>query len=310
MSKRGFTLVELPAKRRRDRAAFTLVELLVGIGIIAILIGFLLPVLGKARQQGAAAVCANNLRQMGTAWQMYASANKGISCPARLPRYDGPESIYDLGEGPEYRPRWYELLAAQFKRYATRSPNKQEDDSWTIADPFFLCPTRLEWNNSRNYTYGYNYQFLGNARYKLDGRWINWPVMASRIKAAETVMAMDSMGTAAGKPKTKRTAYYNDGTKDIFAWGNKGWAIDPPRLTPTSDYADPQQRAPANRSGPDPRHAGKVNVVYCDGHVETVAPQDLGYIVNPDGSMAAIDPKAHNRLFSGSGQDDDPPSVQ
>jgi prepilin-type processing-associated H-X9-DG protein/prepilin-type N-terminal cleavage/methylation domain-containing protein len=294
----------------KTREAFTLVELLVGIGIIAILIGFLLPVLGRARQQGATAVCANNLRQFGAAWQMYASSNRGISCPARLPRYDGAASIYDIGEGPEYRPRWYELLAAQYKRYATRNPNKQEDDSWTISDPFFLCPTRLEWNNSRNYTYGYNYQFLGNARYKPDGTWINWPVMASRIKASQTVMATDAMGTAAGKPRDSRTAYYNDGTKDIFAWGNKGWALDPPRLTASADYADPQQRAPANRSGPDPRHQSKVNAVFCDGHVELAAPQDLGYVVNSDGSMAAIDPRAHNRLFSGSGRDDDPPSVR
>jgi prepilin-type processing-associated H-X9-DG protein len=55
-----------------------------------------------------------------------------------------------------------------------------------------------------------------------------------------------------------------DGTKDIFAWGNKGWAIDPPRLTATSDYADPQQRAPANRSAPEPRHQRRANVVFCD----------------------------------------------
>jgi prepilin-type processing-associated H-X9-DG protein len=289
--------------------AFTLVELLVGIGIIAILMGLLLPVLAKSRQQGATAVCANNLRQMGVAWQMYASANKGISCPARLPRYDGAESIYDVGEGPEYRPRWYELLGAQLKRYATRTPNKVEDDNWTIADPFFLCPTNLDWNNSRNYTYGYNYQFLGNARYKPDGKWINYPVMSSRIRAAQTVMATDAMGTAAGKGREKRTAYYNDGTKDLFAWGNKGWALDPPRLTKSADYADPQHRSPENRSGPDPRHQKRLNAVFCDGHVETVAPQDLGYVVNADGSMAALDSAAHNRMFSGSGQDDDPPLV-
>ena len=167
-----------------------------------------------------------------------------------------------------------------------------------------------EWNNSRNYTYGYNYQFLGNARKKPDGSWINYPVKTARIKAAQTVMASDAMGTAAGKPRNKRTAYYVDGTKDIFALGNKGWALDPPRLVASSDYADPQQRAPAHRSGPDPRHQRKANVVFCDAHVELITLQELGYIVNVDESMTALDPRASNRLFSGTGRDDDPPPVQ
>jgi prepilin-type processing-associated H-X9-DG protein len=65
-----------------------------------------------------------------------------------------------------------------------------------------------------------------------------------------------------------------------------------------------------HRSGPDPRHSKKANVVFCDGHVELMAPQDMGYVVLPDGSMPAIDPKASNRLFSGSGRDDNPPEVQ
>lgn len=290
--------------------AFTLVELLVVIGITSILMGLLMPALAGARRHSATVQCANHLRQMGLAWQMYASANFGLSCPGRLPRYNGPASVYDVDDGQEYRPRWYELLGAQIKRYATRNPSKIEDDSWTITDRFFLCPARPDWNNSRNYTYGYNYQFLGNARYKPDGSWINYPVKASRIRAAQTVMAADSMGTAAGKPLNRRTAYYNDGTKDVFAWGNKGWALDPPRLTPLSDYADPQRRAPENRSGPDPRHNGKFNAVFCDGHVALVRPQDLGYVVNPDQSMAALDPGAHNTFFSGTGRDDDPPPIQ
>jgi prepilin-type processing-associated H-X9-DG protein len=123
-------------------------------------------------------------------------------------------------------------------------------------------------------------------------------------------MATDCMGTAAGKPKSKRTGYYNDGTKDLFAWGNKGWALDPPRLTKDSDYADAQNRAPENRSGPDPRHQRKANAVFCDGHVELMAPQDMGYVVNADESMTATDARATNRLFSGSTQDTDPPPVQ
>jgi prepilin-type N-terminal cleavage/methylation domain-containing protein/prepilin-type processing-associated H-X9-DG protein len=290
---------------------FTLVEVLVVIGIIGVLMSFLLPTLSKARQQAITVRCANNLRQFGIAWQMYANTQQSLCVPARLPRINGPTSIYDLGEGEEYRPRWYELLGAQLKHFATRTPNRLEDDSWTISDGLFLCPAVPEWNNSRNYAYGYNYQFLGNARFKPDGSYIKYPVKTSVVRAAaQTVMAADSMGTAAGKPRARRTGYYADGTKDIFAQGNKGWALDPPRLTAQSDYADPQRRAPENRSGPDPRHQRKANAVFCDGHVELLAPQDLGYVVNADESLAALDPRASNKLFSGSGRDDDPPAAQ
>src|SRR5207237_1008661 len=52
--------------------AFTLIELLVVIAIILVLAGFLLPSLGKARERGVRAACVNNLRQIGTALQMYA----------------------------------------------------------------------------------------------------------------------------------------------------------------------------------------------------------------------------------------------
>src|SRR5258706_4626004 len=209
---------------------FTIVELLVVIGIIAVLMSILLPALANVRKHAASLKCMTNLRTFGQAWQQYCNTNRSTCVPERLPTGGALCGMFDIGENRTYRPRWYELLGAELRMQANEHPSQIEDDKWTISNELFLCPAEPDYNNSRNYPYGYNYQFLGNARpvmsMQLKG-YINYPVKVSKIAGSKTVMAADCLGTAAGKPAADRTGYNITGSHNPFARLNKGWCIDP-----------------------------------------------------------------------------------
>ncbi len=296
---------------------FTLIELLVVIAIIAVLIGILLPALGSARQSADTVVCASRMRQLAVGWQVYADENQDISVPGQPGRFaDEASNLYPMGNGLQYRPRWFAVIgaAAGFDAYAQPSPDRDDEHSLPVdGSEVFLCPTVPEWVSTRNYAFGYNHQFLGNARFtEIDSggsSFINFPVRATSISSSQTVLAADSAGTAAGKPEKLREPNITDGGRDddgtpLHALGGHGYIIDPPRLAQSnSDYADPRFRADEHRSAPDERHQGKANTSFVDGHISAESLEELGYRVRADGAVAARGDGATNRYFSGRGTD-------
>lgn len=296
-----------------NRRAFTLIELLVVVSIIALLITILLPSLSKARRQAKSLLCQTHLRELSHGWHMYADENNDVAVPGRMAKLSGgtsnPDNWYDVGNGLKYRPRWVATMGKQVGVFAFNEPSTSNDRQ-DYDSKVYQCPEAPKWIDERNYAYGYNHQFLGNAR-KTNDQFHNFPVNRSRIRNfASTVLGGDCMGTAAGFAKIDRKPYQND-VNDMAQMGNHGWTLDPPRLTETSDRGTGDAGSP--RTGVDPRHNNKANVAYCDGHVESQTPKSLGYRLDETGAFVDlnIDPMdpPTNRWFSGRGRDIDPPDL-
>lgn len=252
--------------RRSRNGAFTLVELLVVIGIIAVLISILLPALSGAREAAKSLSSLSNLRQLGVGLFIYKNDNKGFYPPATV-------------ESAVPKKRWADLLFPYMQiTEIYMSPLLDDAQRQRMNKPFIhtLDGTGNPSAQTVYYGgYGYNYQYLGNGR-TLGSTISPFSANDAMIRASsQTIAIADTNGSKdGGQVYTSEGVYTIDPPLGSVELGSKGSRKKTGGPGNGNSYYRESNDEPGPdykfRSTPAERNRGRVNIVFCDGHGEAM----------------------------------------
>jgi len=289
---------------RRRRFGFTLVELLVVIGIIALLISILLPALSKARRQAKTVQCQSNMRQVAAALMMYISDNKGHFPPAQAK----PNPIWTSGF-------WWPDALVENKYINAPSmydtPGQPTSSKRFDGSSVFQCPEGLNPDDT-------GYKASGGGEYPTDSR-NNGFAIGNDTEAAKRgfgvaswymLSARVTTGTNSNNGGSRRTPFIyfddSDGPTNAAAIRDSQYQRSLGQVKKSSELLMIVEAASANwfdqAASADQRYSstvflrrlgarhGKVsadganaqtNMAFFDGHVATLDTQPLEDYVNP-----------------------------